>query len=59
MSKRNIWDAADSLQNARDHLVVARASRGIQRDHDINCARENIREVMDILGIKEAPNNGN
>lgn len=59
MSKRNIWEAADSLQNARDHLVVARASRGIQRDHDINCARENIREVMDILGIKEAPNNGN
>jgi hypothetical protein len=59
VSKRNIWEAADSLQNARDHLVVARASRGIQRDHDINCARENIREVMDILGIKEAPNNGN
>jgi hypothetical protein len=59
MGKRNIWEAADSLQNARDHLVVARASRGIQRDHDINCARENIREVMDILGIKEAPNNGN
>lgn len=59
MSKRNIWEAADSLQNARDHLVVARASRGIQRDHDINCARENIREVMEILGIKEAPNNGN
>ena len=59
MSKRNIWEAADSLQNARDHLVVARASRGIQRDHDINCARDNIREVMDILGIKEAPNNGN
>jgi hypothetical protein len=40
-------------------LVVARASRGIQRDHDINCARENIREVMDILGIKEAPTDGN
>lgn len=59
MSKRNIWEAADSLQNARDHLVIARASRGIQRDHDINCARENIREAMDILGIKEAPTDGN
>lgn len=58
MSK-NIWAAADSLQNARDHLVVARSSRGIQREHDINCARENIREAMDILGIKEAPHNGN
>ena len=56
---KNIWAAADSLQNARDHLVVARASRGIQRDHDINCARENIREAMDILGIKEAPTDGN
>lgn len=59
MSKRNIWEAADSLQNARDHLVVARASRGIQKDHDINCARENIREAMSILGIKEAPTDGN
>jgi len=52
------WKAADCLQNARDHLVVARSSRGIQRDHDINCARENIRDAMELLGIKEAPNNG-
>jgi hypothetical protein len=49
----SIWDAADALQNARDHLVVARASRGIQRDHDINRAKENVRDAMKILGIKE------
>ena len=55
----DFWKAADALQNARDHLVVARASRGIQRDHDINCARENVRDAMILLGIKEAPHNGN
>ena len=53
MSGASIWDAADALQNARDHLVVARASRGIQRDHDINRAKENIRDAMKLLGIKE------
>lgn len=55
----DFWKAADALQNARDHLVVARASRGIQREHDINCARENVRDAMDLLGIKEAPADGN
>lgn len=55
----NIWDAADALQNARDHLVAAKANRGMQREHDINCARENVRDAMKLLGIKEAPHNGN
>ena len=54
----NIWDAADALQNARDHLVAAKANRGMQREHDINCARENLRDAMKLLGIKEAPHNG-
>lgn len=54
----DFWKAADALQNARDHLVIARASRGIQRDHDINCARENVRDAMKLLGIKEAPHDG-
>lgn len=54
----NIWDAADALQNARDHLVAAKANRGMQREHDINCARENVRDAMKLLGIKEAPHNG-
>lgn len=53
----NIWDAADALQNARDHLVAAKANRGMQREHDINCARENVRDAMKLLGIKEAPHN--
>ena len=54
----DFWKATDALQNARDHLVVARASRGIQRDHDINCAVENVRDAMKLLGIKEAPHDG-
>ena len=58
-SYKNIWDAADILQNARDHLVIARASRGIQRDYDVNCAVENVRDAMKLLGIKEAPTDGN
>lgn len=53
------WKAADCLQNARDHLVIARASRGLQRNHDINRAIENVRDAMELLGIKEAPDNGN
>lgn len=55
----DLWKAADALQNARDHLVIARASRGIQRDHDINYARENVRDAMILLGVKEAPHDGN
>lgn len=54
----NIWDAADALQNARDHLVAAKANRGMQREYEINCARENVRDAMKLLGIKEAPHNG-
>lgn len=54
----NIWDAADALQNARDHLVAAKANRGMQREYEINCARENVRDAMKLLGIKEAPHDG-
>ena len=54
-----IWKATDALQNARDHLVIARASRGAQREHDIDSARENVRDAMKLLGIKEAPHDGN
>lgn len=53
------FKAADALQNARDHLVVAHALRGIQRDHEIDCARENIRDAMKLLGIKEAEDGNN
>jgi hypothetical protein len=55
----DIWKATDALQNARDHLVIAKVTRGIQRDHDINAARENVRDAMKLLGIKEAPIDGN
>lgn len=54
----DIWKATDALQNARDHLVIAKVSRGIQRDHDINAARDNVRDAMKMLGIKEAPHDG-
>lgn len=55
----DIWKATDALQNARDHLVIARASRGVQREHDIEAARENVRDAMKCLGIKEDANNEN
>jgi len=54
----DLYAVAESLQNARDHLVAAKANRGMQRDHEINCARENVRDAMKLLGIKEAPHNG-
>jgi hypothetical protein len=53
-----IWKATDALQNARDHLVIARSSRGVQREHDIEAARENVRDAMKCLGIKEAQHDG-
>lgn len=54
----DLYAVAESLQNARDHLVAAKANRGMQRDHEINCARKNVRDAMKLLGIKEAPHNG-
>ena len=55
----DFYAVAESLQNARDHLVAAKANRGMQREYDINCARENVRDAMKLLGIKEGPHNGN
>lgn len=59
MMAANIWDAAELLLNARDHLVIARGSRGMQREYDVKAARENVRDAMKLLGIKEAPHDGN
>lgn len=45
------WKAADALQNARDCLIIARSSRGLQRDRDIKRAIENVRDAMELLGM--------
>ncbi len=42
-----------ALENARDHIVVGHADK-INRDYHVKCARENVRDVMELLGIKEA-----
>jgi hypothetical protein len=57
MSK-DIYGAADALQYARDHLVIAKTDK-VFRDHHVRCAIENLREAMRILGVKEAETNGN
>jgi hypothetical protein len=57
MSK-DIYGAADALQYARDHLVIARTDKE-NRAHHVRCAVENLREAMRILGVKEAENDGN
>jgi hypothetical protein len=57
MSK-DIYGAADALQYARDHLVIAKTDK-VNRDHHVRCAVENLREAMRILGVKEAENDGN
>ena len=57
MSK-DIYGAADALQYARDHLVIAKTDK-VNRDHHVQCAVENLREAMRILGVKEAKNDGN
>jgi hypothetical protein len=55
---RDIYGAADALQYARDHLVIAKTDK-VNRDHHVRCAIENLREAMRILGVKEAENDGN
>lgn len=57
MSK-DIYGAADALQYARDHLVIAKTYKD-QRDNHVRCAIENLREAMRILGVKEAETDGN
>lgn len=54
----DIWRAADSLQNARDHLVIALGDVH-DRERRVRLAVENVRDAMRDLGIKEAPHNGN
>ena len=54
----NISRAAESLQNARDHLVMAMGDLH-HRDRRMRLAVENVRDAMRELGIKEAPQHGN
>ncbi len=54
----DIWRAAEALQNARDHLVIAMCDLH-HRDRRVRLAVENVRDAMKELGIKEAPHNGN
>jgi hypothetical protein len=54
----DIWRAAEALQNARDHLVIAMCDLH-HRDRRVRMAAENVRDAMRELGIKEAPHNGN
>lgn len=53
----NLFAAAEALQNARDHIVMAMGDR-INRNNRVDCAMENIRDVMKLLGM-EAKTNGN
>jgi hypothetical protein len=54
----DLYELAESLQNARDHIVVAKGDKINSRYH-INCAVENVREAMKMLGLKEAEKDGN
>lgn len=54
----DLYEIAESLQNARDHIVIGKSDK-INRQHHINCAVENLRDAMRLLGIKEAETNGN
>jgi hypothetical protein len=54
----DLYEIAESLQNARDHIVIGKSDK-INRQHHINCAVENLRDAMRLLGMKEAENNGN
>ena len=54
----DIWRAAEALQNARDHLVIAMGDLH-HRDRRVRLAVENVRDAMRELGIKEDPNHGN
>lgn len=54
----DLYEISESLQNARDHIVIAKGDK-INRNHHINCAVENIRDAMKSLGVKEAETNGN
>jgi len=55
---RDIWQAAEALQNARDHIIIAKSDK-INRNYRIDLAMENIRDAIKALGVKEAETNGN
>ncbi len=55
---RDIYAAAEALQNARDHLVIGK-SDALNRNQRVAMAIENIRDAMKSLGVKEAETNGN
>lgn len=55
---RDIWQAAEALQNARDHLVIAKGDK-IERNRRVDLAMENIRDAIKALGMKEAETDGN
>lgn len=57
MSK-DIWQAAEALQNARDHIIIAKSDK-INRNYRIDLAMENIRDAIKALGVREAENDGN
>lgn len=52
----DLYAIAESLQNARDHIVIAKMEKGSVRYHSLECAKENIRDVIKRLGMKEADN---
>jgi hypothetical protein len=54
----DLYELAESLQNARDHVVVAKGDK-INRNHHLRCAIENVREAIKALGMKEAETDGN
>lgn len=49
----DLYAIAESLQNARDHIVIAKMEKGSVRSHSLECAKENIRDVIKRLGMKE------
>ena len=49
----DLYAIASTLENARDHIVMGSGDK-INRDYHVKCAIENVRDVMELLGIKEA-----
>jgi len=54
----DLYELAESLQNARDHIMAAKSDK-LNRNHHVRCAIENVRDAMRLLGMKEAENDGN
>jgi hypothetical protein len=54
----DLFEIAESLQNARDHIMGAKNDK-LNRDYHVRCAVENVRDAMRLLGMKEAEKDGN